>query len=95
MILFSYLHPDNMVPNGLNGSRYDNPEVTTLLESARAEPDATKAFAMYEKVQQIVAEELPYLPTYSNNVYWPGKATVTGVHINYLAQVNFYDVDIL
>jgi peptide/nickel transport system substrate-binding protein len=94
MILFSYLHPDNMVPNGLNGARYDNPEVTALLEAARAEPDKAKALEMYTKVQQIVAEEAVYLATYSNNVFWPGKPEVTGVHINYLAQVNFYDVDI-
>ena len=94
MILFSYLHPDNMVPNGLNGAHYNNPEVTELLEAARAEPDKAKAFEMYKKVQQIVAEDAVYLPTYSNNVFWPGKPEVTGVHINYLAQVNFYDVDI-
>jgi peptide/nickel transport system substrate-binding protein len=94
MILFSFLHPDNMVPNGLNGARYDNPEVTALLESARAEPDAEAAFAIYQQVQQIVAAELPYIPTYSNNVFWPGKPAVTGVHINYLAQVDFWGVDI-
>lgn len=94
MILFSFLHPDNLVPNGLNGARYDNPELTALLEAARAEPDKAKAFEMYKKVQQIESEDLPYIPTYASNVYWPGKADVTGVHINYLAQVNFYDVDI-
>lgn len=94
MILFSFLHPDNLVPNGLNGARYDNPEVTKLLEAARAEPDAETAYGLYTELQQIVAEELPYIPTYASNVYWPGKPEVTGVNINYLAQVNFYDVDI-
>lgn len=94
MILFSFLHPDNLVPNGLNGARYDNPEVTELLEAARAEPDPEAAYEMYKRVQQIVAEDLPYIPTYASNVYWPGKPEVTGVHINYLAQVNFHDVDI-
>jgi peptide/nickel transport system substrate-binding protein len=94
MILFSFLHPDNMVPNGLNGARYNNPEVTSLLEAARAEPDKAAAFELYKKVQQIVADEAAYLATYSSNVFWPGRPEVTGVHINYLAQVNFYDVDI-
>jgi len=94
MILFSFLHPDNLVPNGLNGAHYDNPEVTQLLEAARAEADPEVAYEMYAKIQQIVAEELPYVPTYASNVYWPGKPEVTGVHINYLAQVNFWDVDI-
>jgi peptide/nickel transport system substrate-binding protein len=94
MILFSFLHPDNMVPNGLNGARYDNPEVTELLEAARAEADPDAAYEMYVEAQQIVFEDLPYIPTTASNVYWPGKPEVTGVNINYLAQVNFYDVDI-
>ncbi len=94
MILFNFLHPDNKVPGGLNGARYDNPVVTEMLESARAEPDPAKAFELYKTVQQTVLEELPYLPAYSNNVYWPGKQEVTGVQPNYLAQVNFFEVDI-
>lgn len=94
MILFSYLHPSNTVPGGLNGARYDNPEVTALLEAARAEPDAAKSAALYEQLQQIVMTELPYLPSYASNVFWPGKTSVTGVQPNYLAQVNFYEVDI-
>jgi peptide/nickel transport system substrate-binding protein len=94
MLLFGYLHPNNFPPHGFNGSYYDNPEVTDLLEKARAEPDHDKAFAMYKKVQQIVADELPYEATYSSNVYWPSKPNVTGVTINYLAQVNFWEVDI-
>ena len=94
MILFSYLHPSNTVPGGLNGARYDNPEVTALIEAARAEPDAGKAFGMYEKVQQIVMTDLPYLPSYASNVFWPGKASVAGVQPNYLGQVNFFEVDL-
>jgi peptide/nickel transport system substrate-binding protein len=94
MILFSYLHPDNTVPGGLNGARYDNPEVTALLEEARGEPDKEKAFSLYEKVQQIVMDELPYVPSYANNVYWPSKPNVMGIQPNYLAQVNFFEVDI-
>lgn len=94
MILFNYLHPNNKAPGGLNGARYDNPEVTELLEAARAEIDPATAFELYERAQQIVMEELPYLPSYANNVYWPGKTSVSGVQPNYLAQVNFFEVDI-
>ena len=93
LILFSYLHPDNTVPGGLNGARYNNPEVTELLVAARAEPDPETAQALYAQVQQIVMGELPYVPSYANNVFWPGKPSVTGVNINYLAQVNFFEVD--
>jgi peptide/nickel transport system substrate-binding protein len=93
LILFSYLHPDNTVPGGLNGARYNNPEVTELLEAARAEPDRATAMELYARIQRIVMTELPYVPSYANNVFWPGKPSVSGVRINYLAQVNFHEVD--
>jgi ABC-type transport system substrate-binding protein len=94
MILFSYLHPDNIAPKGLNGARYNNPTVTEKLEAARAEVDKTKRKKLYEEVQQLVMADLPYLPTYGSNVYWPSKPNVDGIIINKLAQVNFYGVDI-
>jgi ABC-type dipeptide transport system, periplasmic component len=95
MILFSYLHPANMAPGGLNGARYDNPELTSTLEAAQAEPDTAKRLELYAKVQEIAMTDLPYLPATASNVFWPSKQNVDGVHINYLAQVNFWDVDIV
>lgn len=94
MILFSYLHPDNTAPKGLNGARYNNPEATAAMEAARAEADPEKRMAYYAKVQKIAMTELPYIPATAGNVYWPSKTNVTGVNINYLAQVNFWEVDI-
>ncbi|WP_217612380.1 hypothetical protein, partial [Deinococcus sp. GbtcB9] len=80
MILFSYLHPDNTAPKGLNGARYNNPEATSTMEAARAEADPEKRMAPYAKVQQIVMTDLPYIPATASNVYWPGKTNVTGVN---------------
>lgn len=93
-ILFSYLHPDNISPKGLNGARYDNPKLTALLEEARGTVDPAKRKALYAEVQKIAMGDLYYLPQYSSNVVWPSKQKVTGVNINYLAQVNFFEVDI-
>lgn len=94
MILFSYLHPDNLAPGGLNGARYDNPELTSTLEAARAEPDPEARMALYAKVQEIAMTDLPYIPATASNVFWPSKTNIEGVNINYLAQVNFWEVDI-
>lgn len=94
MILFSYLHPANRAPKGLNGARYDNPKVTELLSAAKAEIDPGKRKQLYAEIQQIVMSELPYLPQYTNSHVWPSKQSVMGVRINYLAQVNFFEVDI-
>jgi len=94
MILFSFLHPDNKSPGGLNGARYDNPVLTEKLEAARAEVDEAKRMELYAEVQKIAAADLPYLPTYASNVFWPSKENVEGIVINKLAQVNFFGVDI-
>ncbi|MEK3911028.1 ABC transporter substrate-binding protein [Paenibacillus sp. FSL H7-0331] len=94
MILFSYLHPNNKSPGGLNGARYDNPVLTEKLEAARAEVDKDKRKKLYEEVQVIAMTDLPYMPTFGSNVFWPSKTNVDGVVINKLAQVDFYGVDI-
>jgi peptide/nickel transport system substrate-binding protein len=93
MILFAYLAPENIAPKGLNGARYNNPKLTQLLNAAKAEVDPEKRMAMYAEVQKIAMTDLPYLPLYSNSVVWPSKQNVTGVRINKLAQVNFFEVD--
>jgi peptide/nickel transport system substrate-binding protein len=94
-ILFSYLHPDNTAPAGLNGARYDNPEVTRLLESARAEPDFETRKDLYAQVQKMALTDLPYLPTSSSKVFYPGKPWVSNVKLNPLAQVHYYDIKLL
>lgn len=93
MILFSYLHPDHTAPNGLNGARYDNPELTETLEAARAETDPQERKALYAKVQQIAMTDLPYIPKYSANGFWPSHNYVENVVLNPLSQLNFYEVD--
>ena len=94
-ILFSYLHPDNLPPKGLNGARYNNPEVTSKLEAARGEQDAAKRKQLYAEVQKLVLTDLPYMPNSVSVVYWPGYTWVDGVVINPLSQVNFYGVRLL
>ncbi len=93
-ILFSYLHPDNKAPRGLNGAGYDNPELTSKLEAARMELDETVRLQLYKEVQQMAMTDLPYLPTQSLHGYWPSHPYVVGVHLNPLSKVNFYEVDI-
>ena len=92
MILFSYLAPENIAPAGLNGARYDNPELYDLLTQARAESDETTRLELYAQVQQIAMTDLPYLPTYASNNIWPAQQRVQGVVLNPLAQVNLHDV---
>ncbi len=94
-LLFSYLHPDNIAPKGLNGARYNNPELTAKLEAARAEGDPARRKQLYADVQRIAMTDLPYLPTRESIFYFPAYKWVAGVVLNPLAQVNYYDVKLL
>ncbi|MBW4084948.1 ABC transporter substrate-binding protein [Paenibacillus sp. S150] len=93
-ILFSYLHPDNIAPKGMNGAHYDNPDLTAKLEAARTEIDPDKRKTLYAEVQKIALTDLPYIPMLSANGYWPSAQKVQNVIINPLSEVNFYEVDI-
>ena len=91
-LLFGYLHPDNIVPKGLNGAKYSNPELTTKLEAARAEVSEEKRKALYAEVQKIAMTDLPYIPLATSNVFWAAYPWVKGVTINKLASVDYFPV---
>ncbi|MCC7365106.1 MAG: ABC transporter substrate-binding protein [Dehalococcoidia bacterium] len=93
-LLFGYLHPDNIVPKGLNGSKYNNPALTQKLEAARAEPDVEKRKALYADVQKIAHEEAAYMPYATNTVYWAAYPWVKNLVIDKLAVVNWFPVQI-
>jgi len=43
----------------VNSSRYSNPKLDALLDAGAKEPDAAKRSAIYEDVQEILAEDMP------------------------------------
>lgn len=91
-LLFGYLHPDNIVPKGLNGSKYNNPTLTAKLEAARAEPDPQKRRELYAEVQRLALTDLPYIPLQTSTVYWAGFPWVKNVVVDKLAVVNYFPV---
>lgn len=91
-LLFGYLHPDNIVPKGLNGAKYSNPTLTAELEAARAELDDDARKAHYAEVQRIAMTDLPYIPTQSSTVWWAGQPWVKNVTVDKLAEVNYFSV---
>ena len=93
-LLFGYLHPDNIVPKGLNGAKYNNPALTAKLEAARAELSTEKRLALYAEVQTIAMTDLPYIPLATSTVYWAAYPWVKGLVIDKLAAVDYFDVKI-
>ncbi len=53
-----------------NHTRYSNPEVDHLLEAARTESDETARFEIYNKVEEMILEDAPWVPLWhSGNGY--------------------------
>jgi peptide/nickel transport system substrate-binding protein len=68
--IFHYAYATAMAPpKGANRGRYTNPLVDELLTQASAQPDQAKRRALYLKIQQALAEDLPSIPLwYPDNV---------------------------
>lgn len=56
--LKSLLHTD-AIENGFNYGSYSNPELDRILDAARAEPDTTRARALWKQAQEIFLKDQP------------------------------------
>lgn len=60
--IFTYAFDSaNIIPKGANRQFYRNPKVDALLAQARIEPEQDARKREYAQVQQILAEDLPYI----------------------------------
>jgi len=71
-----------IIPNGANRQYYSNPRVDALIEKARTEVDQNARKQNYAAIQEIVAEDLPYINLwYFDNVMVYSKR-VRGLALN-------------
>ncbi len=65
---FTYFHsswiPSTQNPDGYNRWRYINAEVDKLTEAGRRELDRSKRIEIYDRIQRIVAEDVPIIPLF-------------------------------
>ena len=68
--IFEYVfHSTRFTPNGANRTFYSNPHADALIDQARSELDQAKRKALYAELQQILADDLPYINLwYQDNV---------------------------
>ncbi|HZQ68539.1 MAG TPA: ABC transporter substrate-binding protein [Terriglobales bacterium] len=60
--IFEYVFDsDKFPPHGANRGYYSNPEVDRLIQEARTQLDQNARKALYARIQQILAEDLPYI----------------------------------
>ena len=61
-VYYNIFHSSSAPPNGDNRGSYNNPAVDRLLEQGRRESDPGRRKALYYQVQQIIHQDLPYIP---------------------------------
>ncbi len=59
----------SLLGGGNNYSGYSNPEADVLIEQARKESDSTERLRLYRKLYEILREDVPLLPIYSDTVH--------------------------
>lgn len=61
-IYYQLFHSASFPPNGDNRGRYRNAPLDALLERGRATTDRAERKEVYSKAQEILAQDLPYIP---------------------------------
>jgi peptide/nickel transport system substrate-binding protein len=81
--IFGYVFDSaNIIPKGANRQFYSNPKVDALIYKAQIEADQSKRKTDYAEIQQILANDLPYVYLwYFNNVMVYSKR-VQGLELN-------------
>jgi peptide/nickel transport system substrate-binding protein len=72
---------DHMPPAGANRGHYRNSQLDALMAQARAEPDPEKRKALFYQIQQIVAEDLPYVSLWFNDNICVHRTRITGIEL--------------
>ena len=88
-ILRRVFHSNQVPPAGFNRGHYSNPEVDRLLDEASASADDPRRLALFQQVQRIVAQDLPYISLWYKTNFAVAQRTLTGVHIPPLADLDF------
>jgi len=60
-IYYDLFHSQSFPPNGSNRVRYQNKRIDQLVEAGRVLIDKDKRKSIYKEVQEILADELPYI----------------------------------
>jgi len=66
----TYFHSEHQPPNGYNFINYNNPDVDQLWEESVVAVDFDEREAIVHDLMEILAEEVPWIPLYSEQDLW-------------------------
>ena len=88
-ILRRVFHSSQVPPVGFNRGHFKNPEVDMLLDQAGISTNADERRALYNRVQQIVAEQAPYISLWYKTNVAVGARSLSGIRLMPTAAFTF------
>ncbi len=79
-------------PDGANRGHYRNPRLDALTDQIRMEMNQEKRKALCSEAQKILAEDLPYLTLWFNDVVSVHRRVLGELHLSSTADYNFLGV---
>lgn len=74
------------------GSFYHNPKMNELIAAQRQERDATKRSQILQQIQEILAQDVPFIPLWQNKQYAFAQKGVKGVAIQPNQQLPYWNI---
>ncbi|MBD2149306.1 peptide ABC transporter substrate-binding protein [Pseudanabaena sp. FACHB-1277] len=74
------------------GSFYNNPKMNELITAQRQERDATKRSQILQQIQEILAQDVPFIPLWQNKQYAFAQTGVKGVAIEPNQQLTYWNI---
>lgn len=91
--IFEYVFSSKrMPPNGANRGHYKNPALDTLIDEARVEMDREKRKALLSQIQQMVAEDEPYINLWYVDNVCVHRNRITNIVIPPAGDYDFLDL---
>jgi peptide/nickel transport system substrate-binding protein len=90
-VIYRYLHSTQKGPGG-NLTWYSNPQMDALLDQGRSEMNVAKRAAIYTQIQNLIAEDVPLIPMYTNQVMTGTVRQVGGYENHPTTVMYFHDV---
>lgn len=90
--------PDNFLQplfnpnNETDFTRYNNPEVSDLMEKAKQIVNPEKRIKMYEKIQKIIVQDVPWIFIYHPQIGYTSQDGILGVRLSTLSILKYEDI---
>lgn len=82
--IFKYaFHSQSVPPQGANRGHYSDPELDQWIETAAKMPDLAQQAQLYQKIQQRLWQQLPYIPLWYEGHVYIARPTIQDYAIGY------------